>query len=268
MRRLLKLSREGHQMLRRVSFGLVCIVVLLIAGSTAYYGYEVYKARADTAAVVKAAFEKHSRHVTLGDIPPSWLDILLKVEDPKFRTHRGVDLATPGAGMTTITQGLVKLLYFPGGFRPGIAKIRQTLIAAYALDDLVSKDRQLELYFNMTYFGSVDDKPIHGLRAAAAAYFRKPFRALTDDEFVALIGMTISPNTLKPGTAESAQRVARIEKYLAGETTPGSVLDVQYIGKPHGTVLEETLMAFLRLVTYANPDEVDQSQRPKHVSSP
>ena len=45
--------------------------------------------------------------------------------------------------MTTISQGLVKVLYFPGGFRPGIAKVRQTLIAQYAFDPSVSNRSSL-----------------------------------------------------------------------------------------------------------------------------
>jgi len=189
----------------------------------------------------------------LKDVPASKIDILLKIEDPKFRKHHGVDLATPGAGMTTITQGLTKLLYFPGGFHKGIAKIRQTLIAEYALDQLVSKDEQLELYLNVTFFGSVNGQPVHGLAAASVAYFNKPFRKLSDDEFIALIGMTISPNTLKPGTANSATRVARIKRYLAGEVAPASVLDFEYVGKSRGTIAEEGLMVFLRLITHADP---------------
>jgi membrane carboxypeptidase/penicillin-binding protein len=163
--------------------------------------------------------------------------------------------------MTTITQGLAKLLYFPGGFQQGIAKVRQTLVAEYALDDLVSKDEQLELHLNATYFGSVDGRPIHGLAAAADAYFGKSDRDLTDDEFIALIGMTISPETLKPGTANSATRVARIKRYLAGELVPASVLDFEYVGKPRGTVAEEALMSFLRLVTHADPSMDGRDKR-------
>jgi membrane carboxypeptidase/penicillin-binding protein len=155
--------------------------------------------------------------------------------------------------MTTITQGLAKILYFPGGFEQGIAKIRQTLIAEYALDDLVSKDEQLELYFNATFFGSVNGRPVRGLAAASETYFNKPFADLSDDEFIALIGMTISPETLKPGTDSSAKRVARIKGYLKGEIIPASVLDFEYVGKPSGTFAEEALMAFLRLVTHADP---------------
>jgi hypothetical protein len=65
--------------------------------------------------------------------------------------------------------------------------------------------------------------------------------------------MTISPETLKPGTANSATRVARIKRYLAGEVVPASVLDFEHVGKPRGTLAEEALMSFLRLVTHADP---------------
>jgi membrane carboxypeptidase/penicillin-binding protein len=60
--------------------------------------------------------------------PEGWLQALLTVEDPHFYTHDGIDASTPGAGITTITQGLVKLYYFHP-FKPGIAKLRQSLIA-------------------------------------------------------------------------------------------------------------------------------------------
>ena len=147
---------------RRWLFGALSLVLALLVGAVLYYWNEVREARADTPALIKQAFQKFGHTVTATDMPPSRLNLLLKIEDPTFRIHHGVDLATPGAGMTTITQGLVKLLYFPDGFRPGIAKIRQTLIAEYALNSLVSKDVQLDLYLNATYFVTVDGSPVHG----------------------------------------------------------------------------------------------------------
>jgi len=240
------------QLLRRLVIGTLTALLVAVCGSALHYWNEVGTARADTSALVQQAFQNYGRPVTIKDLASQRIDMLLKIEDPMFRRHRGVDLATPGAGMTTITQGLVKLLYFPDGFQQGIAKTRQTLLAQYALDALVSKDEQLELCLNATYFGSVEGKPIHGIAAAAEAYFRKSYVDLTDDEFIALIGMMISPATLQPGTRASVTRVARIKKYLAGEIAPASVLDVEYIGKPGGTLPEEALMAFLRLLTHAN----------------
>ena len=240
-------------MFRKILAALGLIILLSAVASTAYYWNEIRVARADTQRAVAQAYEKYGRQVSVAGLSPQHRQILLKIEDPAFDRHHGVDLQTPGAGMTTITQGLVKLLYFPDGFKPGIRKIRQTLIAEYALDDLVSKQDQLELYLNITYFGSVDGKPVHGLESAAQTYFSKGYTELSEQEFIALIGMTISPNNLKPGTAESATRVARIERYLSGEVQPGSVLDVEYTGKKGGRFAEEMLMAFLRLVTDADP---------------
>lgn len=239
--------------MRRIAIIVLAALPLGATVAALHYWNEVRVARTETNALMNKVADRYGRRVGLKDVPEARINLLLKIEDPMFKTHHGVDLATPGAGMTTITQGLAKLLYFPGGFRQGIAKIRQTVIAEYALDELVSKDEQLELYLNATYFGSVDGRPIHGLAAAADAYFSKSYRDLTDDEFISLIGMTISPETLKPGTANSASRVARIKRYLAGDVVPASVLDFEYVGKPHGTFAEEMLMAVLRLVAHADP---------------
>lgn len=61
------------------------------------------------------------------DLDRRQLSILLAMEDPGFYTHKGVDLKTPGAGLTTITQVLVKKLYFKE-FKPGLRKIKQILL--------------------------------------------------------------------------------------------------------------------------------------------
>jgi membrane peptidoglycan carboxypeptidase len=218
-----------------------------------YYWNDVGIARAETAALVQQAFQSHGRALTARDISSQRMDMLLRVEDPTFRFHHGVDLATPGAGMTTISQGIVKLLYFPDGFKPGIGKIRQSLIVQYAFDAQVSKDEQLDLYLNITYFGTAAGTSITGIDRAAQHYFGKSYAALSDDEFLALIGMTISPNTLKPGTAQSKLRVDRIKRYLSGEVKPASVLDVEYTGKTSGSFLDEAFMSLLRVLTDANP---------------
>jgi len=216
---------------------------------TLYYSWEIYDARVHTKSYVAEAYEKWGNTVEISELGPKRIDLLLAVEDPTFFEHRGVDLKTPGAGMTTLTQGLVKLLYFPGGFKPGIAKIRQTLIAQYALDALVSKDEQLRLFLNIASFGSENRRQIHGFDSASRTYFNKKIAELTDQEFLSLVAMFIGPNALKPGTDKNLRRVQSIQAFLAGEIVPASVLDVGYEGKPRGSFAEEALMAFLRLVT-------------------
>jgi membrane carboxypeptidase/penicillin-binding protein len=165
-----------------VAFCVLGGTLLLVAPALGYYVNEIRIARKDTPALIAEAWQRYGKRLTLSNLSPDRRRVLLAVEDPAFFRHHGVDLYTPGAGMTTITQGLVKLLYFPDGFTQGIAKIRQTLIAEYALDALVSKDEQLELFLNMAYVGRKNGKTVHGFASAAQAYFGKEFAALSETE--------------------------------------------------------------------------------------
>lgn len=237
----------------RVLFAGLVGTLLSLAAIVGFYVNEVRVARRDTAALVQEAWQRYGRSLTISDLSLHKTSILLAVEDPAFFRHHGVDLDTPGAGMTTITQGLVKLLYFPAGFKQGIAKIRQTLIAQYALDALVAKNEQLDLLLNMAYMGSRDGKPVHGFVHAARAYFGKDFGALSDVEFQSLVAMLIAPNQLLPGTPAHAERMRHIDAYLSGAYRPASVLDVEYDGKACGSPAEEALMVLLRLITDATP---------------
>jgi membrane peptidoglycan carboxypeptidase len=230
-------------------------VLLLLAAIVAYYANEIRVARRDTPALVREAWQRYGRHLKQSELSPYKTNVLFAVEDPAFFRHHGVDLDTPGAGMTTITQGLVKLLYFPDGFKQGIPKVRQTLIAQYALDALVPKNDQLDLLLNMTYMGSKNGKPIYGFANAAQAYFGKDFGAISDVEFQSLVAMLIAPNQLLPGTPAHAKRMRHIDAYLSGAYRPTSVLDVEYDGKAKasGSPAEEMLMSLLRLITDAKP---------------
>jgi membrane carboxypeptidase/penicillin-binding protein len=113
-----------------------------------YYAAVVLKARYNSPQIVEDILKSEAIKLQLSDLSKRQLDILLTVEDPNFFNHRGVDLKTPGAGLTTITQGLVKKLYFKE-YKPGIRKIKQTLIARFALDPLVSKEDQLLMLINI-----------------------------------------------------------------------------------------------------------------------
>jgi membrane peptidoglycan carboxypeptidase len=225
-----------------------------LLGTGLYYINEVRIARRDTQAIFDSALVLYGTKVRPSDLSPERKKVLLDVEDPKFYTHHGVDLETPGAGMTTLTQGLVKLLYFPDGFRPGIAKFRQTLIAHYALDALISKDDQLLLFLNMCYFGHENGRAIHGFADAAETYYGEEFSTLTDDEFLSLVAMIIGPNAYKPGTPAHAERVKRIRAYLSGQYRPAAVLDTDYDGTQRGSLADELCMAILRLLTDAKPE--------------
>jgi len=108
--------------MRRIA--IVATALLMCVG--AYCAIVVVQAWRATPSILAAALDAESVELEIGDFSAGWLEDLLAVEDPNFYQHSGVDLTTPGAGITTITQGLVKQLYF-SEFRPGFAKLRQTL---------------------------------------------------------------------------------------------------------------------------------------------
>jgi membrane carboxypeptidase/penicillin-binding protein len=116
-------------------FALLAGYLLVVAG-TAYV---------QTPALVASLNASDRLPLTLEAFGQERLDALLAVEDPNFHSHNGIDLQTPGAGWTTITQGLVKIHFFPGGFSPGFlrtGKIKQTVIA-YVFNARVDKATQL-----------------------------------------------------------------------------------------------------------------------------
>ncbi len=144
------------------------------------------------------------------------LDALLAVQDPRFFAHRGWDVA--GGTMTTITLALVKRLYFVT-FRAGLPKIRQSLIARFALDRLVSKRDQLTLFINTVWLGTVDGKDVMSLAAGARAFYGKRFHDLSEDEDPSLL-VCDRPGALNPHADPrgNARRVLQIKRLLAGQS--------------------------------------------------
>jgi membrane peptidoglycan carboxypeptidase len=161
-------------------------------------------------------------------LSPEQLTILLTVEDPAFFRHHGLDFHTPGAGMTTIAQGLVKFLYFES-FYPGIAKCQQSLLAV-GFDARIDKKTQLAILLNSGYMGQYRGREVHGFDEAAHAYFGRSFAQLTRGQYIALVAMCVGPNEFSVAShpQRNADRVARIERLLRGECRPTGWLDVYY----------------------------------------
>lgn len=208
-------------LLRRVAL----IALALLLGTGAYVALIVHSAREYTLNTVLPDYRNTSYPLALSDLSPRQVEILLKVEDPRFFAHDGVDLSTPGAGITTITQALVKHLYFEK-FSPGVAKLKQTVIARFALDPLMAKNDQLRLFINTAYLGP----DAIGFAQASEKYFHKPFAELGEDDYIALVAMLIAPATFDvnryPG--RNHERVERIKRVVSGEYVPRGLFDVFY----------------------------------------
>ncbi|MGH7566771.1 MAG: transglycosylase domain-containing protein [Gemmatimonadota bacterium] len=182
-----------------------------------------------TPGIVREAEASTAEPLDPSELPPGRIEDLLVVEDPAFRSHHGIDVCTPGAGWTTITQGLAKDLYFEE-FRPGpIAKLQQSL-AAIVLDARTSKDRQLRLFLGRAYLGETATGAVNGFAPAARVWFRKDIHRLDRREFLSLVAMVIGPNEygIADHPQRNAERVARIERLLAGECRPTGWRDVTY----------------------------------------
>lgn len=218
---LLRMPKLDRRQLLRWSPAIVGGLLLLVV---AYEALAVVRAQARTTDVLERAWRQAGPPLSR-ELPVSWIEALLRVEDPSFRTHRGVDFETPGQGMTTITQALVKHLYF-NNFAPGFAKIEQSLIARFVLDGAITKDEQLDLFLSLAYFGNENGQPVIGFRDAAMTYYGRALGELDRRQFLSLVAMLPAPNHLKPGTPENTERLRRIERMLDNQCTPSGWRDV------------------------------------------
>jgi membrane carboxypeptidase/penicillin-binding protein len=203
-------------------------ILALLLALAAYELFALHRARKATPAVLEAAAQGELK---IGDVPRRRLEMLVKVEDPGFYGHRGVDFSTPGAGMTSITQSLVKRFYFDD-FQPGFAKLEQSLIARFVLAPAMSKEAQLQAYLNHSHFGSVRGRRVVGFAEAARSFHGREFAELTDRQFLSLVAMMMAPRTYDPirQPQANAERVRRIERMLAGRCTPQGLRDVALAG--------------------------------------
>ncbi|MFC4874795.1 transglycosylase domain-containing protein [Negadavirga shengliensis] len=205
------------------------LVGLVFLAVFTYYFTSIIIARVKTKGIVEEALASDRMKLELDDLSHEQLDGLIKVQDPNFYHHKGVDFKTPGTGVTTISQGLVKFYYFDN-FRPGPQKIKQTLIARFAFDPLTPKDTILKLFINEAYLGQENGKPLKGFENAAQYFFGKEFKKLEWDEYLSLISMIRAPFTFHyfDEREKNLERVSRIKKVLAGEYIPVDNSDLFY----------------------------------------
>lgn len=166
----------------------------------------------------------------LGSLPQDWLEILLKVEDPTFFENKGIDLSSDGAGLTTLSQGLAKRLFYER-FRPGVVKqnkLRLMLQTRYGLVPAVPRDAILNGVLNLAYMGHGPGGAIIGFEAAAGAYYGKPLLDLNRQEWIGLVAVLPAPNAVSPlkGQEQHRERILRIERLMAGSCAPDGLRDV------------------------------------------
>jgi monofunctional glycosyltransferase len=195
------------------------IPILIIGAAVGYEMNAVYSARRNLSAKIAQYQGTNPSGLTVMQ-----LETIVRVQDPSFRTHSGIEWPNPFT-TTTITQSLVKRLFF-AEFRPGWQKIEQTLIAGLVVNPEISKERQLEAFIDTAYFGNRNGVEITGFKAGAESWFNKPLAALNPDEFLTLLAMLPAPNKLIPGSSPSIDRVARIRRLLAGQCSHQRISEI------------------------------------------
>lgn len=161
-----------------------------------------------------------------GSLSQDRLALLLRIQDPNFYNHNGVDFKTPGAGITTLTQSLSKRLAFEK-FKPGLGKIRQTGYAL-ALNNVLTKDQQIALFLETAEMGRSEQGWVTGFHNASDVFFNASPNSITTEQFIRLIAVLIAPGQyVLEGTDialdERARRITRLSK---DECSPTSLTDV------------------------------------------
>lgn len=206
------------KMIRR--FFLLVVTMIVIVGLTLTgSGYKMYHdALAEQPLAEKVAeIQSEPHYTTLSEIPETYLDAVVAVEDHRFEQHSGIDLIAIGRaawnnltswslreGGSTITQQLAKNLYFTQE-KSFIRKIAEMLMA-FRLENTYTKDEILELYVNSIYFGD----GYYCIYDASQGYFGKAPIDMTDYECTLLAGIPNAPSvyslTTNPALAEQRQQ--------------------------------------------------------------
>ncbi len=146
---------------RQVMRAALIISATAVGGVAAYEAYAVWRADQRTEATL-SRFLSGRPELEPSDLSSEQGNILVTVEDPSFYLHHGVDFSAPGQGLTTIAQAITKFLYFDR-FKPGFAKLEQSLIARFVVSRRLTRDQQLTIFLNHSYFGEGEGEPIRGV---------------------------------------------------------------------------------------------------------
>ena len=150
-------------------------------------------------------YEQRRMLVPLTKIPTQLKQAVLAVEDSQFYEHHGLSpraiaralimnvvARRRAQGGSTITQQLARGLFLTPEKNVS-RKIKEALLSV-EIEKRYSKDKILELYFNLIYYGH----GAYGVEAAAQTYFQKSVGELNLAEAAMLAGLPSAPNRFSP----------------------------------------------------------------------
>ncbi len=180
--------------------------------------------------------------VPIDAIPKRVIQAMLSAEDKSFYSHQGVsvpdilraaytNLLNYGqrrpVGASTITQQVAKnfLLTNELSFQ---RKLKEAILAV-RIEQVLSKDRILELYMNEIYLGSGS----YGVAAAALNYFGKSLDEISTAEAAYLAALPKAPNNYNPQRFPEAAKTRR-------DWVIGRMVEDGFIGEAEATEARAT----------------------------
>jgi penicillin-binding protein 1C len=168
--------------------------------------------------------------VSLDDVDPDYIEMLIAYEDRRFRTHPGIDPAGAGAGRSSTgsqwrAHSLGRFDHYHAA-RPadraaqrtlGAAKLRQ-MARALQIERRMSKDEILSLYLTLAPYGG----NLEGVRAASLAWFGREPKKLTLSQSALLVALPQSPESRRPDRHQAQARLAR-NRVLARMSSAGLI---------------------------------------------
>lgn len=217
-------------------FAFACTIMAGCGFALAGEGYGLYKNAVQEVSLEEKVNEIHGQEsfTSLEDMPETYVQAVVSVEDHRFYDHFGLDLIAIGRaivndikagryveGGSTITQQLAKNLYFSQ--EKTMNRKAAEVFLALELEQKYTKDEILELYVNSIYFGD----GYYSVGEASEGYFGKPASEMNDYECTLLAGVPNAPSKYAPSKnlalAEKRQQkvLSRMEAcgYITEEET-------------------------------------------------
>ncbi len=198
---------------RLCSFIFLC--VLIAGGVLCFRGYQDYRQALEAKSVEQMAEEIEStdNYTTLDELPQTYIDAVLSVEDKRFYQHPGIDPIAIGRalvndikagayveGGSTITQQLAKNQYFSQEKK--VVRKMAEMFMAFKIESVLDKDKILELYVNSIFFGN----GYYCVADASWGYFGKPPSEMNFDECTLLAGIPNAPTNYNPQASPELAR--------------------------------------------------------------
>lgn len=227
-------------------FAFACTVIAGCGFALAGEGYGLYKnaVQEESLEETVAEIRRQDNFTSLEEMPETYVQAVVSVEDHRFYDHFGLDLIAIGRavvndikagryveGGSTITQQLAKNLYFSQ--EKTMSRKAAEVFLALEIEQKYTKDEILELYVNSIYFGD----GYYSVGEASEGYFGKPASEMNDYECTLLAGVPNAPSKYAP-SKNLALAEKRQQKVISRMEACG------YITEEETTLMAAQLVAF------------------------